>query len=79
MLQVNPTMLPRLDELETDLLDRRTRAEQEGWLGEIDGLDLTLNLLRQKRDQTRRMLSRSSTDLGMPRPPSTNGHDLTCS
>jgi hypothetical protein len=69
MLQVNPTMLPRLDELETDLLDRRTRAEQEGWLGEIDGLDLTLNLLRQKRDQTRRMLSRSSTDLGMPRPP----------
>ena len=66
MLQVNPTMLPRLDELETDLLTRRTRAEQEGWLGEIDGLDLTLNLLRQKRDETRRMLRRS-TDLGIPR------------
>ena len=66
MLQVNPRMLPRLDELETDLLDRRSRAEQEGWLGEIDGLDLTLNLLRQKRDETRRMLRRS-TDLGMPR------------
>jgi hypothetical protein len=66
MLQVNPGMLPRLDELETDLLDRRSRAEQEGWLGEIDGLDLTHNLLRQKRDETRRMLRRS-TDLGMPR------------
>ena len=66
MLQVNPKMLPRLDELETDLLDRRSRAEEEGWLGEIDGLDLTLNLLRQKRDETRRMLRRS-TDLGMPR------------
>lgn len=66
MLQVNPKMLPRLDELETDLLDRRSRAEQEGRLGEIDGLDLTLNLLRQKRDETRRMLRRS-TDLGMPR------------
>jgi hypothetical protein len=66
MLQVNPKMLTRLDELETDLLDRRSRAEQEGWLGEIDGLDLTLNLLRQKRDETRRMLRRS-TDLGMPR------------
>jgi hypothetical protein len=48
------------------LLDRRARAEQEGWLGEIDGLDLILNLLRQKRDETRRMLRRS-TDLGMPR------------
>ena len=59
-------MLPRLDELETDLLDRRSRAEQEGWLGEIDGLDLTLNLLRQKRDETRRMLRRSA-DLGMTR------------
>jgi hypothetical protein len=66
MLQINPKMLPRLDELETDLLDRRMRAEQEGWLGEIDGLDLTQNLLRQKRDETRRMLRRS-TDLGMPR------------
>ena len=66
MLRVNPKMLPRLDELETDLLDRRSRVEQEGWLGEIDGLDLTLNLLRQKRDETRRML-RPSTDLGMPR------------
>ena len=59
-------MLPRLDELETDLPDRRSRAEQEGWLGEIDGLDLTLNLLRQKRDETRRMLRRSA-DLGMTR------------
>jgi hypothetical protein len=35
--------------LETDLLDRRSRAEQEGWLGEIDGRDLTLHLLRQAR------------------------------
>jgi hypothetical protein len=61
MLQVNPRMLPRLDELETDLLDRRTCAEQEGWLGEIDGLDLTLNLLRQKRDETRRMLPAAPT------------------
>jgi hypothetical protein len=30
-------MLPRLDELEEDLVARRTRAEQEGWLGEIAG------------------------------------------
>ena len=66
MLQVNPKMLPRLDELEADLLARRERAQQEGWLGEIDGLDLTLSLLRQKRDQTRRTLRPTSTDLGMP-------------
>jgi hypothetical protein len=49
-------MLPRLDELEADLLDRRTRAEAEAWLGEIEGIDLTLSLLREKRQSTRRML-----------------------
>jgi len=71
-----------LDELEIDLLHRRARAEQEGWLGEIDGIELTLNRLRQKRDQTRRMLRRcGSTDLGMPRPevvrPAPSATDLT--
>ncbi|MFD3458296.1 tyrosine-type recombinase/integrase [Nocardia fluminea] len=55
MLNVNPKMLSRLDDIETDLIDRRTRAEQEAWQGEIEGLDLTLTFLRQKRDQTQRL------------------------
>jgi hypothetical protein len=42
MLHVNPKMLARLDELEADLLNRRARAEAEGWIGEIEGIDLTL-------------------------------------
>jgi hypothetical protein len=54
MLHINPAMLTRLDELETDLVSRRVRAEQEGWFGEIDGINLTLRFLQQKRDQTRR-------------------------
>lgn len=29
MLQVNPAMLPRLDELEADLLERQARAKQK--------------------------------------------------
>ncbi|GAA4635473.1 hypothetical protein GCM10023196_081100 [Actinoallomurus vinaceus] len=33
MLQMNPKMLPRLDELEADLRQRRDRAVSEGWLG----------------------------------------------
>jgi hypothetical protein len=37
MLQVNPKMLPRLDELEADLRERRAHAVSEGWLGEIEG------------------------------------------
>lgn len=54
-LHVNPTMLFRLDALEADLLARRDHAEQQHWLGELEGLDLTLDHLRRKRDQTRRL------------------------
>jgi hypothetical protein len=41
-LHVNPKMLPRLDELESDSEERRKHATAEGWLGEIEGVDLTL-------------------------------------
>jgi hypothetical protein len=66
MLNVNPKMLPRLDEIETDLLDRRARAEQEGWLGEIEGIDLTLTFLRQKREESQRLARIAPVNLGMP-------------
>lgn len=68
MLNINPKMLPRLDELETDLLERRQRAEAENWLGEIEGIDLTLQFLRQKRDQAQRLTRRPTglVELGMP-------------
>jgi integrase len=66
MLAINPKMLPRLDEIETDLVARRGRAEQEGWLGEVDGLDLTLTFLRQKREDTRRLARIAPVGLGMP-------------
>ncbi len=42
MLSINPEMPPRLDELEADLLVHRQRAIDEGWRGEVEGLDLTL-------------------------------------
>ncbi|MFF3249098.1 hypothetical protein ACFYWY_36455 [Streptomyces sp. NPDC002870] len=43
MLTLNPKKLPRLDELEEDLLARRERAIAEDWQGEVDGIDLTLS------------------------------------
>ncbi|GAA3372290.1 hypothetical protein GCM10017744_103230 [Streptomyces antimycoticus] len=66
MLHINPKMLPRLAELEADLLDRRARAEAEHWIGEIEGIDLTLTFLRAKRDETQRRAQRPSVDLGIP-------------
>ncbi|WP_328401027.1 tyrosine-type recombinase/integrase [Nocardia sp. NBC_00403] len=55
MLNINPKMLPRLAEIEADLVERRARATQESWLGEIEGIDLTLLFLRQKRSETERL------------------------
>ena len=67
VLLVDPKMLPRLKEIEFDLLSRRTRANSEGWLGEIEGIDLTLIFLRDKTAQTERTLARGATvPLGLP-------------
>ncbi|MEV0804705.1 site-specific integrase [Kribbella sp. NPDC050281] len=70
MLRVNPAMLPRLKELETDLQARRGRASAEGWLGEIEGIDLTLRLLHEKQAAAERLTTSGTStvvDLGMPR------------
>jgi hypothetical protein len=68
MLQINPRMLPRLDELEKDLVMRRKRAEEKQWLGEIEGIDLTLTFLRTKQADAIRSRRRTSVDLGLPCP-----------
>jgi hypothetical protein len=66
-LHVNPKVLPRLDELESDLEERRKHATAEGWLGEIEGVDLTLHCLRDKRaDALRLTRITHQVDLGMP-------------
>jgi hypothetical protein len=66
MLSINPKMLPRLDELEEDLLARRQRAISEGWRGEGEELELTLTFLRSKRNQARRAAAMGTVSLGMP-------------
>ncbi|MFF7022248.1 tyrosine-type recombinase/integrase [Streptomyces klenkii] len=75
MLSIDPKMLFRLDELEQDLVERRTRAVTEGWQGEIEGIDLTLTFLRGKRAQAQRFQRSGTVDLGLPhqRPPITDG------
>jgi hypothetical protein len=55
MLHVEPPMILRLDELEADLIARRERAEKESWKGEVDGLELTLGHLRDKRGRALRL------------------------
>lgn len=69
MLTLNPKMLPRLDELEEDLLARRERAIEEDWQGEIEGIDLTLSFLRSKRHQAQRLERHGPVSLGLPAVP----------
>jgi len=57
-------MLARLDEIETDLINRREKAKAEGWHGEIEGLDLILSFLRRKRAHIQRFTRRAH--VGMP-------------
>jgi hypothetical protein len=60
-------MLPRLDELESDLEERRKRASAAGWLGGIEGIDRTLQCLRDKRADALRMTRVThQVSLGMP-------------
>ncbi|MFI8489416.1 tyrosine-type recombinase/integrase [Streptomyces rubrogriseus] len=69
VLRVNPQMITRLEEIEVDLLARRARAESEGWLGETEGIELTLTLLRQKHSEAMRLSGMPRTvDLGIPAP-----------
>ncbi|NYE71884.1 tyrosine-type recombinase/integrase [Microlunatus parietis] len=70
MLRVDPRMLDRLDEIEADLHTRRQRAQDEGWLGEIDGINLTLSFLAGKREEALRVNRLAVVDLGMPTAPS---------
>ncbi|MFF0067182.1 recombinase [Streptomyces sp. NPDC005279] len=72
MLQVSPKMLPRLAEIEKDLLLRRKRAEEEQWLGEIEGIDLTLTFVRAKQADAARLTRRTPVGLGIPTVPSPN-------
>lgn len=68
MLRVDPAMIDRLNELETDLISRRAHAVDNGWLGETEGIDLTLRFLRGKRDEAQRLSRVQPVALALPFP-----------
>jgi len=66
MLHVEPRMLPRLDDIESDLLARREQAENEGWRGELEGLEVTIAHLRAKRTRGQRLVASQLVRLPFP-------------
>ena len=67
MLWPDPAQRPRLAEIRDNLHDRITEAEREGWLGEIEGLKISLAGADDKLAQIdRRSKTNNQIDLGIP-------------
>ena len=69
MLWPNPEQRPRLVEIRDNLHARIAEAEREAWLGEVEGLRVSLACAHDKIAQIdRRPTTRTPVDLGMPLP-----------
>jgi hypothetical protein len=67
MLWPDPAQRPRIAEIRDNLTARISEAEREGWLGEIEGLKVSLAGADDKLAQiVRRSNTTNQTDLGMP-------------
>jgi hypothetical protein len=67
MLWPDPAQRDRLAEIRDNLTARIAEAEQKGWLGEVEGLQVSLAGAREKLAQIdRRRHGPDTTDLGLP-------------
>jgi Phage integrase family len=67
LLRVSPDQRPRLADLRDNLQTRIDEAQREGWLGEAEGLKVSLAAARHKLTQLDDLARRRSTiHLGMP-------------
>jgi hypothetical protein len=62
MLRPQPSRLPLMHDLETNLIERIAEAEQHVWLGEVKGLKDTLEALRGKTAHAQRLVTAGLTD-----------------
>ncbi len=69
MLQVDPAQAHRLTEITRNLAQRVDEARINGWLGEVEGLQVSLDAARNKIASLQRQDGgpRSLTVLGVPR------------
>jgi hypothetical protein len=76
LLRTEPAQLPRLLEIRDNLLARIDEARKHGWLGEVDGLNVSLSAANNKIAQLEES-ARRTTDLGMPRFHDVAPHTIT--
>lgn len=63
MLRPDPAQGVRLAEIIANLHERIKEATERGWLGEIEGLEISLAGARQKMEQIRRIRTSSTVPL----------------
>ena len=66
LLRPDPTQRDRLLELRDNLIARIAEARTNNWLGEVDGLQVSLNGAREKLTQLDQRGSTASTQLSLP-------------
>ncbi|MFF3061442.1 hypothetical protein [Streptomyces sp. NPDC057909] len=68
MLRPDPSQRHRLVEIRENLIVRIAEAEREGWLGEIEGLQVSLSSVEEKLSQldSQQDRQRLVIPLGMP-------------
>ena len=78
LLRPDPAQRARLAEVHSNLLARIAEAAREGWLGEVEGLKVSLAAARQKLSQVDEQTARRATvHLGMPDFSSVAGRNIT--
>ena len=65
----DPAQRPRIAEIRDNLIARITEAEREGWLGEVEGLKVSLAGAEDKLAQINRRSGATPVDLGLPAVP----------
>ena len=79
LLRPSPGQRDRLEEIRANLHDRIAEAEREGWLGEVEGLKVSLAGTEDKLAQITATLQRkaNAVQLGMPAFPDIAGRSST--
>ncbi len=78
LLRVDPAQRARLAGIRDNLIARIGEAEREGWVGEAEGLKISLDGARQKLAQMDQLARRAATvHLGMPALADAAGRILT--
>ncbi|MFG1646325.1 hypothetical protein ACGFMK_39115 [Amycolatopsis sp. NPDC049252] len=69
LLRPDPAQRARLDEIRDNLEARIIEAKREGWLGEVEGLQVSYSGVKDKLaqiDATFQRRQATATELGMP-------------